>query len=441
MVCPMNVNVKRDGRSGRGGRRVSARALAADVLTRIEVEPETRASELLASGLEAMGDPRERGLATELVYGVLRWRRRIDTSLSPFLQRGLGGVEPMARALLRIGAYQIRRLDRIPGEIAVSATQDAARELGAGRLTGLLNAVLRKVVASQEVIPEGPGVEAVGQRVSLPDWIVSELKTAYQERAEAEGAALRERASVTLRATLGRGGRETVKAALGEEGFEVSDGPHGTLVLSQGDPFGTRAFEEGMFVAQDPASLAVVDVLEEALGGLRGKRVLDLCAGRGVKTTAMLDRGARVVAVDIGPRKLDELVRVARRLGVEGGLERVIPMDATDASGLEGLGSFDAVLIDAPCTGLGTIRRHPELAWRRQAKDLDALVALQQRLVVAGAQRVGAKGVLVYAVCSFVAREGRISLPSELELVRSISTPPSSGLDAFQAQVYLRRAT
>jgi 16S rRNA (cytosine967-C5)-methyltransferase len=448
MVCKMKGDVKRDGmgersqarpegRVGtRGGR--SARAIAAEVLRRIEVEPETRASELLAAALARVPDGRERALATELVYGVLRWRRRLDFGLAPFLARGLGGVEPMARALLRVGAYQVRRLDRIPPEIAVSATQDAAREAGFGRLTGLVNAVLRKVVATPEALPEGGGREAIGVRASLPDWMVVELEAAYGDRAEVEGLALRDRAEVTLRPTLGKGGQAAAKAALVQAGFGVSDAPGGMLVVASGDPFATRAFADGLFVAQDPASLAVVDVLEEAVGELSGKRILDLCAGRGVKATAMLDRGAQVVAVDIGPRKLEELGSLSRRLGVAGRLERVVATDASAEGGvLEGLGEFDAVLVDAPCSGLGTIRRHPELAWRRQARDVDELVALQQRLVETGARRVRVGGALVYAVCTFVEREGQASIEG-FELEREVATAPSSGLDAFQARV-LRR--
>ncbi|MBL8787599.1 MAG: hypothetical protein JNJ59_22030 [Deltaproteobacteria bacterium] len=459
------------------------RAIAMRLLVRLEGEPETRASELLAGALPGVGDPRDRALLTELVYGVLRWQRRLDHGLARWMPKGIGGVEATARAFLRLGAYQIRFLDRIPPEIAVSATQDAARSAGLGRMTGLLNAILRREVATPEALPEGESDRAIGIVASLPDWMVAELRRAFPRVVRAEALALRERASVTLRPTAARfiDAVDALDVALievlADEGFiakplVVSMGSTGSARLlgdgklvevvgtvgsaspgGQGSPgrdadgkkntdiFQTRAFREGRFVAQDAASLAVVDQVEAAVGGvLEGKRILDLCAGRGVKATALADRGARVVAVDIAGKKLDELMRVARRLGVEGRIERTLALDAADAgdgpgSGareLAALGEFDAVLVDAPCTGLGTLRRHPEIAWRREPSATAELVALQGRLVSAAAARVKPGGGLVYAVCSFVRAEGEAALPSGFEVEERVAVAPSTGLDAFQ---------
>jgi len=422
------------------------------LLVRLEGEPETRASELLAGVLPGVGDPRDRGLLTELVYGVLRWQRRLDHGLSRWMPKGLGAVEASARAFLRLGAYQIRFLDRIPPEIAVSATQDAARAAGLGRMTGLLNAILRREVATPEVLPDGESDRAIGIVASLPDWIVAELRRAFPDAVRAEALALRERAGVTLRPTRARVGAvdgvdEALIEALADEGF-IAKALGGELIEVVGgggrevdgrkntDIFQTRAFREGRFVAQDAASLAVVDEVEAAVGGaLEGKRVLDLCAGRGVKTTALADRGARVVAVDVAAKKLEELVRVARRLGVEERIEKTVAIDAAGAEAeraLAGLGEFDAVLVDAPCTGLGTARRHPEIVWRRQPAGVGELVALQGRLVSAGAARVRPGGGLVYAVCSFVRAEGEAAIPSGFEVEARVSVAPSTGLDAFQ---------
>lgn len=410
----------------------------------MEADAATRASELLAGALARVEDGRDRALATELVYGVLRWQRRLDASLTRWMPRGLGAVEPMARQLLRVGAYQLRMLDRIPHEIAVSATQDAARAAGLGRLTGLLNAVLRKVAASPEALPEGQGDGAIGVRASLPDWIVAALREVHGERVEVEALALRERAQVTLRPTLGRGGAAAVMAALELEGLVAKPAAHGLVALEGGDPFQTRAAAAGLFVAQDPAGMVVIDEVAAACGGsLEGRRVLDLCAGRGVKTTALADRGARVVAVDVSRKKLDELERAARRLGVEGRIERTLALDASadDAvAALAGLGEFDAVMVDAPCTGLGTLRRHPEIAWRKRPEDALALASLQQRLATVGASRVAASGGLVYAVCTFVRAEGAVSLPSPFERVSAIELAPSTGLDAFQVRRFTRRS-
>jgi 16S rRNA (cytosine967-C5)-methyltransferase len=333
--------------------------------------------------------------------------------------------------------------DRIPKEIAVSATQDAARELALGRRPGLLNAVLRKVAASDERLPEGDSDRAIGVRASLPVWIVGALREAFGADVEREALALRERAALMLRPTLARGGLQAALSALEAAGLAARPAAHDMIVLEGGDPFRGEAASEGLFVAQDGSGAVVVEAVAEAAGGrLEGRRVLDLCAGRGVKATALADRGARVVAVDVSRPKLDELERVARRLGVASGIERTLALDATaDGAPLAELGAFDAVLIDAPCTGLGTLRRHPEIAWRRQPADVAALAELQRRLVANGAARVAPGGGLVYAVCSFVRAEGEVSLPSPFEAVARLDLAPSSGLDAFQVRRFARRST
>ncbi len=412
-----------------------ARGLALGVLRELARSSEARASEVLSRSLDGAAalDPRDRALATELVYGVLRWRRRIDHGLAPFVARGMESLEPAARELLRIGAYQVRFLDRIPREIAVSATQDTARSVGLGRLTGFLNAVLRKVAGTAESLPAGDDDAAIGVRASLPDWIVGELRRAYGDAAcEREALALRERARVVLRPNGTRGGREAVRAALASEGIPTAEGVAGSLVVERGDAFQTAAWRDGRFVAQDPASIQAQLLVPAA-----GARVLDVCAGRGIKATALAERGARVVAIDTSERKLAELRALAGRLGVAAAIERA---EARDGTGdLSDLGEFDAVLVDAPCSGVGTLRRHPEIAWHRTPEDVRALTALQAGLVGSAARQVRVGGVLVYAVCSFLRAEGEIALPSGFDQVESLDVAPSSGLDAFQARRFVRR--
>ncbi|MCC6624492.1 MAG: hypothetical protein IT385_24810 [Deltaproteobacteria bacterium] len=405
---------------GRPVKHDDARTLAFCVLMDADRPPATGPSgsgELLSAALSASGlDGRDRGLATELVYGVLRWRMVLDAALAPFVTRGLDGVEPSARALLRLGAYQIAFLDRIPREVAVSATQDAAKRLGLGRLTGLLNAVLRKVAAAPR-----PTADAM---TSLPGWIVGHLREAFGDAAATEAAALRERATTTLRPSA-RVLREVVRDGLVAAGLEVSDAPRGFFAVAGGDPAHTAPWRDGLVVAQDPAGAVVTDRIT------RGQRVLDLCAGRGIKTTAIADLGADVVAVDVSPGKLEALGALARRLGVS---DRIVATHVRDATApLDDLGLFDEVLVDAPCSGLGTLRRHPEIAWRRTPADVASLVELQRRLVLNALARVRPGGRLTYAVCSFVRVEGRAALDCPgFEVEERIDIAPSSGMDAFQ---------
>ncbi len=319
------------GRGGSSKRAVpgsESRALAARVLVEVSFEG-GRSGDALSAALNhrPLRDPRDAGLATELVYGVLRQQRRLDHALAPFVRRGLATLEPAAQVLLRVGAYQLLMLDRVHVGAAVSSTQDAARLLGAGRITGLLNGVLRRLAEHGENLPPGDDDHASGVRWSLPDWLVAALRSAVGADAlEANAKALRERAPNTVRPTLGRGGAEAAVASLATDGFVAAPGPHGSLIVTgPGDPFASAAFRDGLLTPQDPASLHVVDLL----GDLRGARVLDLCAGRGVKSTAMADRGAQVLAVDIVAEKLASARRLAERLGVAERIETMVA-DAAD---------------------------------------------------------------------------------------------------------------
>ncbi|MGM0576664.1 MAG: transcription antitermination factor NusB [Myxococcota bacterium] len=402
--------------------------MAATILVAVETRG-AWANELLGRELERAGvrDPRDRALTTELVYGVLRWRRRLDHALVPRVRQGLDRLEPVARALLRVGAYQVRMLDRIPTPVAVSATQDAARALGAGRLTGLLNGVLRRVASDPEELPSGDADAAIGVRASLPDWIVGLLRMRWPDAVEREALALRERSATTIRPTRARGGAEAARAALEAEGFTAEPGLNGTLaVTGPGDPFATKAFGEGLFVPQDPASVHVLDLV----GAAPGERVLDLCAGRGIKSTGLADRGVHVLAVDVDGRKLEEARGLAERLGVADRMEtRAADATRTDLD----LGTFSRVLVDAPCTGLGTIRRHPEIAWNRRPADVGRMADLQARLLAAAARHVAPGGELIYAVCSFAPAEGRPPSPAGFEPAEEpLATRPSDGVDAFQ---------
>jgi len=418
-----------------GSSRWSARAAATQAL--LAVEGGAHGSLALADSLRRgdVVDPRERGLATELVYGVLRWRMRLDAALSPYVKQGLTNLEPVAQELLRIGAYQILLLDRIPSPIAVSATLDAARTLGAGRITGLLNGVLRRVAENGESLPDGADDCSIALRASMPEWIVRALRETYgPKNLSEEVLALKSRAPTTVRPTHARGGSAAARSALEEAGFQVEDGGHGTLsITGPGDPFGIQGFDSGLYTPQDPASLAVVEGMELTPHDV----VLDLCAGRGVKTTAIADLGARVLACDISERKLADAVKLATKLGV---IERVRTqaIDATNPP--EDLGTYSHVLVDAPCTGLGTLRRHPEIAWRRQESDVDTLAKTQRAMLEAAAPHVAPGGALTFAVCSFHPRE----MP-DLELngftLEHFEPPvrPSDGGDLFQLKRWRRR--
>jgi len=289
-------------------------------------------------------DRRDRAFVTELVYGATRMRRACDWLVDRFLPDP-ERVDPTARAWLRLGAFQLAFLDT-PPHAAVGATVEAAPR----KLKGLLNAVLRKVATGLPVTwPD----EAT--RLSQPDWIV-EVLTADLGAGEATAAldAMNQAATVTAR----------------DDGY-----------------------------VQDQASQWVAD----AVGARPGERVLDVCAAPGGKATAMAATGATVVAADARPSRVGLVVANAARLGEAASTLSCLVADGT-APALRS-GAFDKVLLDAPCSGLGALRRRPDARWRIRRSDVDALASLQRELVDRSVDLVRPGGELVYSVCTLTRAE------------------------------------
>ena len=388
---------------------VTARSLAFDVLRRVE-EDGAFASRVLDATLSQAGalDPRELGLATELTYGTLRRALALDAALAPHSSRPLDKVEPAARVLLRLGAYQLLVLGTAP-HAAVGETVELARQRGLGRLTGFVNAVLRALLRAGPGAPppslaEDP-VAHVAAVEALPRWLAEEW-VAWLGAGEALALAASMNAAAPL--TIRSPRRDELLAAALAAGLTArpcARSPDG-LVLT-GTPVSaiTRAAGALPFQVQDEGA-QLTSLL--AAGHLRGKkaRVLDACAAPGGKAfhlAELLGPGSEVVAVELHPRKADLLRQEAKRRGL------AVTVLCADASrpipGLEE-GSFDAVLVDAPCAGLGTLRRHPELKQRREAPDLSRLAALQLEILRACARYARPGAPVTYAICSLSRVEG-----------------------------------
>ena len=370
----------------------SARAVARDVLVRVEagaysnlVLPEAlRRSELAT---------RDRAFATDLVYGTLRAQRRLDGLLAPHSRQDLDGLEPVVRALLRLGAYQL--LHDVAVHAAVGETVAAAPP----RARGYVNAVLRSLAASG---PPWPEPTTVGAALSYPDWVVgrltADLGTGDARRAlEAEN----EPPLVTLRPNPRRTDADALAAELTASGARVTRGGlvlDAVAVRGAGDPGALPAVQEGRATPQDAASQAVVALVDARAGDV----ALDVAAAPGGKATGLGERvGAGVVAaVDAHARRLGRVRDAARRLG----LQNVWPVLADGRALPIADASVDRALVDAPCSGLGVLRRRPEARWR-VGEPTPELVALQVGLVLGAAATVRPGGRLVYSVCTLTAAE------------------------------------
>ncbi|RBY85819.1 rRNA cytosine-C5-methyltransferase [Blastococcus sp. TF02A-30] len=343
-------------------------------------------------------DPRDAGFATQLAYGALRAQGTLDAVLATLVDRPLGELDPRVLDLLRLGAYQLIDL-RVPSHAAVDTTVDLTRAIVGTGASGLVNAVLRKVAAGGD---RAAWLAALGgdaeQRLALatdhPRWIVDAWRDALGGDDELEPALLADDAAPEVHLVARRIPREELAAeATGEPGpwspFAVR--------LPGGDPGRLPSVRAGRAAVQDEGSQLAALLLARA--PLEGPDAawLDMCAGPGGKAgllAAVRPEGVRLTAADRAPHRAD-LVRSA--LGDERDVE-VLAADGREPPWAPA--SFDRVLLDAPCTGLGALRRRPEVRWRRTPEDVPPLVELQTELLAAALASVRPGGVLAYVTCS-----------------------------------------
>ena len=370
----------------------TARRVALRVIRRVVEEGAysnlTLAGELGRSSLAE----RDRRLAADLAYGTLRRLLRLDAEIEEAAGRGVGRIDREALAVLRLGVYQLR-YTRIPPHAAVGETVGLA---AAGR-RGFVNAVLRRLAREAPAAAGGPSDESVSARTGLVPWAVEELgRVLPQHEVEAAAAALASPAELSLRTNTCRRTRDDLLAALAAAGHPAEPGNHHPDVVRvpSATPATLPGYREGWFAVQDEASAVVTAALEVR----PGERVLDACAGPGGKSshlTCLAGEAGLVVAADVSPAR----ARLVRATGERMGLRPLtVVQDARRPATRSG---FDAVLVDAPCSGLGSARRRPELLWRPRREDESGLARLQVAILSGAAAMVGPGGRLVYSVCTF----------------------------------------
>ncbi|MFN2555977.1 MAG: RsmB/NOP family class I SAM-dependent RNA methyltransferase [Nitriliruptorales bacterium] len=391
------------------------------------------------AAVSRLRDARDRSFASHLAYDTLRWEGTLDWALEQVLDRPLDAVEPPLRRLLRLGALQLLRTE-VPPAAAVATAVHLAREVvpnprsrrAAAFVNGVLRALSRRVSKGLDW-PE-PATDPVGSlalTTAHPSWLTAELVERLgrdEARAALEGDNIPP--GLTLRAV---GDRDELLSELRASGVEALPGRHAPeAVRAQGaDPRRLAAVAEGRAVPQDEASMLVV----HATRVQDGDRVLDLCAGPGGKTTHLATLAGpegQVVAVELHPHRAELVRAAAAKLGVAADV-RV--GDGTDPP-VEG--SFDVVLVDAPCTGFGTGRRRPEVRWRRTQNDAYELARLQRRLLAAGGERTRPGGHVTYAACTWTQPEttaivaGFLERDARFVLVEEVQRwPHRDGTDAM----------
>ena len=360
-------------------------------------------------------DPRERALAWELAYGVCRWQGLLDHYLAAFSNKPLNKLSPEVLTLLRMGAYQILKLERIPDRAAVHATVEAASSLPRWK-SGFVNAVLRSLARDRERIrlPERSRDPAayLALTESHPGWLVARwLGELGEERAEALLKADNRPPGLCLRVNRLAATREEVLDRLGAAGLDPRPGEYAPQAVYVAGS--SVALLEEILSGSGPAPFQAQAEAAQAVAPLAapgpGMRVLDLCAGVGGKSLHLAELSgdrAEIVALDISAPRIEAGKRAVKKAGLSS--IRFVQADALKI-GLEELGGrpFDMVLIDAPCSGSGVLAGRPDLRWRLGPDSPARMARLQERLLSAGARLTGPGGVLVYATCSLFPEENR----------------------------------
>jgi 16S rRNA (cytosine967-C5)-methyltransferase len=383
----------------------------------------------------------DRAFATELVYGTLRWRGRIDYCLQQVLDRDLDKLEPLVATALRLGAYQLLFSERVPATAAVDESVRCVRAAGVERATGLVNAVLRRLAAEHVALPiptlaEDP-LAHLTHALSIPGWISERWLALFgPEEAAALARASNQAPPLTVRANLMRTSRDALLAELCERFPQARAcrlAPAGIVLGRSGNPALDPAFLAGRCSVQDEASQLVVSLLDPQ----PGERVLDACAAPGGKAAAIAERvGAdgNVLAIDRHARRLDLVRRGARRLGLSAvrTLERDLTRPLQDLLVEAG---FDRVLVDAPCSGLGVLRRNPDARWRVGPDDPARLAETQRAILRNAAALLRPGGALVYSTCTLLPEENEAVVEAFLREARSFRRADPARLPALLAPV------
>jgi 16S rRNA (cytosine967-C5)-methyltransferase len=422
---------------------MTARELARRVLERIERDQAWATPALDGELARANLDVRDRRLASELVYGVLRHRTRLDRALSAHAD--LKKTPLRVVIALRLAAYQLLCLDRVPAYAAVDDAVAAARASGGQKLAGFANAVLRKLGPGKEPTLPGDPLARLVIEFSLPRWILDELVAADPDNVAAHAAAFATSAPLVARANARRTTREQLIDALAASGFtaapvDIAPGtPQAFAIENLGDPGRNPSFLAGEWTVQDPGAQLVAHIAAPRAG----LKILDACAGVGGKSTHLAELAgdaAHIDAADRSETKLGLAVETAARLGLTSLHPRIC--DLTDPSAPLA-SDYDLIVLDAPCSGLGVLRRHPDAKWRLIPADVPRLALVQAELLDAVVHRLAPNGTLIYSVCTFTRAEGAdqaraFAERSGLQIVEEHRTWPP-GADAFYLAKFQRQ--
>lgn len=390
-------------------KRKSVRRLASEILLKVDTQ-KAYADILLDHALRnATLDERDRRLLTEVVNGTLRWRGRIDAKLNRQIRRPLTQADPFIRNLLRATLYQVIFLDKIPDYAAVDEAVEIAKLRGskaAGFVNGVLRNFLRHNNKVAEEVPNDQTAGALAEEFSHPEWLVKRWLTDFDaEEATSLMRANNDRALLVMRVNSLKCVREELLERFLTEGIDAKPtkwSPQGIAVVSGRAVAEFPGFAAGLFQIQGEASQLVTYLLAPQ----PSERILDACAAPGGKTThiaeMMRDEG-ELIALDPSARGIDRIKENIARLQLRS--IHAVRGDAVRNLSSSPGAAYDRILVDAPCSGLGTLRSHPEIKWQRDESDIKRLYQLQSKILGNVAEHLKLDGVLVYSTCTLTKDE------------------------------------
>ena len=426
----------------------NVRRLASEILLKVDIQ-KAYADILLDQRINTQNlQERDRALLTELVYGTLRWRGAIDAHLSPHLRRPLAETDPFIRNLLRVTLYQLHFLDKIPDYAAVNEAVQIAKKHKGGKVAGFVNGALRNFLRGKHETatphPSDHSIATLAVEYSHPEWLVERWLDYFGlEGAKALMRANNERSPLVLRVNTLKSNRKTLLDLFEENGViavATQWSPEGLWVQSGSAVDGLPGFHQGLFQVQGEVSQLVTHLLAPQ----PGERVLEACAAPGGKSThiaeLMKDAG-EVTAVDISTRGIEKICDNATRLGLTS--IRALRADASREFAGSYVGYFDRVLVDAPCSGLGTLRSHPEIKWHRSPCDIERLGRLQEKILDRVAPCLKPGGVIVYSTCTLTRDENEqvvesfLTVHGEFELENAAGYLPEQAQSMVQGSYFL----
>lgn len=362
----------------------------------------------LADARVTLRDDRDKSLAAEIVIGVQRWRATLDYVIAHFSKRSTERLDPEVLEVLRLSAYQLLHLTRVPASAVVDDAVNLTGRAGKRSARGLVNAVLRSISRARKALPlpkrpdtpddEEAALDYLSITLSHPRWLARRWYRRYGfDATEAWLQFNNFPAPLTLRANRLRNSPDELRERLQRQNVRVESAQFApdALIVQSGNPLKSRGVSEGWFVVQDEASQLVAMLARPQ----PNERVLDTCAAPGGKTTvfaALMGDTGLLVACDVREKRMELLKRTVTACDAS----RVKLVRADLTQGLPFVSAFDCVFVDAPCSGLGTLRRDPDIRWRRREEELAILATTQVTMLLRAAAAVAAGGRLIYATCS-----------------------------------------